>query len=803
MNIQRPRSRHAGACRAGFVMSFFRVSRLLAAAGLLLPMLATADDAGARRSELLQQRDAIDAELRQLDAATDDESAASISATVADEASRPGVETIVVTGHQQDAKPVAQTATRIDRAQFANQPGTSIAEALVLSPGVSVVQGNGPRDVALSVRGSSNRQTYGVRNIKVFEDGFDVTQPDGLSRTDLTDAHAYGDIDVVRGPSSAWYGNYASGGAINFQLRDGGDIDGVETGLDVGSFGYLNTYALAGSAAEGYDYTAFLSNVRGRSRTEHTDYLTTTANILASMQLTARDRLTVKFIDNELDADLSLRLSLKQYRQNPYQRGCDASGADGCATTSLLNNGYNADDGRTTLTPTQAGLSRHDRRTIIGARWEHAFDAGTRVQTQFVFDNRDIKQPTGSASYDGTYPSFNLRSDMFHDGILFGLASRAAAGVFYNYEEQNSNVFNVTPEGHATRGAVTQHGEGRHLNAGLRLREELQIAERWTAVLGLGGEYTRLSGVNTAYAYPSAATPSLSRLSVQREFFNVAPEAALRWQPDTAWTLHARLASGYGTPQIGNLFVDAGGNPGNNTTLDSQRNYGVDVGAAWQLADSLHVDVTGFYEWFRDELVSQSAGIDKQSFTFNAPRSEHRGVEVGLGWRPLPQVMPGAQVSLAYTYDNQIYRRYDERISSSTDSQVFDRGGRKIPGVQPQTLNARIAYDQPNGTLQGLGAYVEFNARDGYWLDNANLLKAPGYGRINLNLHYDPKTGAPLWSRMSFYLAVQNVFDRTYIGSASNIGDRLGSTVETLAASGGAIYAGNPRMYYGGMRFRF
>src|SRR3546814_20949006 len=103
-----------------------------------------------------------------------------------------------------------------------NQPGTSIAEALALSPGVSFVQGNGPRDVAVSVRGSSNRQTYGVRNIKVSEDGFDVTQPDGLSRTYLTDAHAYGDIDVVRGPSSAWYGNYARGAALDFRLREGG-----------------------------------------------------------------------------------------------------------------------------------------------------------------------------------------------------------------------------------------------------------------------------------------------------------------------------------------------------------------------------------------------------------------------------------------------------------------------------------------------------------------------------------------------------------------------------------------------------
>lgn len=782
-----------------------RSPQLLLSASLLslLPQFsfaATADvlDSASRRAELIEQRAHIDAELQQLDtpAATTE-----ITAPAIESAARDPLETIVVTA--QARAPAAQTKTSIDHVQFAHQPGTSIAEALALSPGVSFVQGNGPRDVAVSVRGSSNRQTYGVRNIKVFEDGFDVTQPDGLSRTDLTDAHAYGNIDVVRGPSSAWYGNYASGGAIDFRLRDGADIRGVETGLDTGSFGYLNAYLLAGDQGERYQYTAFLSNVRGRSHTEHTGYLTTTANLLASVQLTPRDRLTLKLIDNELDADLSLRLSLNQYRLNPYQRGCDASGANGCATTRLLNNGYNADDGRTTLTPGQAGLSRHDRRTIIGARWEHAFDDATRVQTQWVFDNRDIKQPTSAASYDGTYPSFNLRSDVFHDGALFGLASRAAAGVFYNHEELNAEVFNVTPEGHAAHGAVTQHSDGEHLNAGFRLREELQLAEQWTAVVGLGGEYTKLSGRNTAYAYPTAATPSLTRISVSREFFNVAPEAGLRWRPDAAWTLHARISSGYGTPQIGNLFVGTDGNPGNNTQLDSQRNYGVDVGAAWQLAQSLRIDVTGFYEFFRDELVSQSAGVDKQSFTFNAPRSEHRGVEVGLGWQPMPAALPGAQFTLAYTYDNQIYRRYDERVSSSTDSQVFDRGGQKIPGVQPQTLNARIAYDQPAGALQGLGAYVEFNARDGYWLDNANLLKAPGYGLVNLNLHYDPPAPARGWSAIGVYFAVQNVFDRTYIGSASNISDRLDSTAATLAASGGAIYAGSPRLYYGGVRVRF
>src|SRR3546814_11490139 len=87
------------------------------------------------------------------------------------------------------------------------------------------------------------------------------------------------------------------------------------------------------------------------------------------------------------------------------------------------------------------------------------------MQTQFVFDNRDIRQPTGSASYDGTYPSFNLRSDVFHAGALFGLASRTAIGVFYNYEALDSDVFNVPPEGHAPRGAVPPHGAAEHLTA--------------------------------------------------------------------------------------------------------------------------------------------------------------------------------------------------------------------------------------------------------------------------------------------------------------------------------------------------
>ncbi|WP_020650275.1 TonB-dependent receptor family protein [Solimonas variicoloris] len=788
----------------GFTMSALPAAALAQHAATTPTIAPAASDTEARRAELLRQREAIERELRTLDTTPSAHAEPAAAAEVP--ARGDGIETVVVTGHSSDPAP-AQSATTLTREDFAHVPALNIAEVLTMSPGVSFQPGNGPRDVSISVRGSNNRQTYGVRNIKVFEDGFDVTQPDGLARTDLSDPHAYGAIDVVRGPSSAWFGNYATGGAIDFRSRRGREIGGGEAGLDAGSYGTLNVYALAGDRLDALDYAAFVSNVRGRSATAHTDYLTTTANLSAVWQATARDRLVFKFIDNELDADLSLRLSLEQYRLNPYQRGCGELAADGCASVNLLVNGYTG--ARQATSAAAAGLGRHDRRTIAGARWEHAFDARTEWRTQLVFDNRDIKQPTSAQSYDGTYPSFNLRSDLTRRHPLFGADAETAGGLFYNYEELNSTVYNVTPDGHATRGGLTQSVNGHHLNAGLRLREQIRFDAHWSLVTGIGGEYTQIEGLSTSYRYAADATPTLQRIDARREFHNLAPELALQYAPDEAWTLHARLAAGYGTPQLGNLFVTPAGVAGNNTRLDSQRNYGLDLGAEWRLGEMLRLSLSGFYELFRDELVSQSAGVSLQSYTFNAPRSEHRGVELGLHAQPLPRALPGLYLSAAYTYDDQIYRDYDERLSAGSYSKVFKRDGKKIPGIQPQVLSARLGYEQQLGALQGLGAYLEYHWRDDFYLDNANLLKAPGYELANLNLHYDRPGAGGGASRFGLYLAVQNLFDKTYIGSAGNLSNSLNAATgeqngaDLLSLAGGSIYAGTPRTYYGGIRVRF
>ena len=353
---------------------------------------STPEALAARRAELLRERAAIQSQLDALDQASggDPRRASEAQAASAGAVSAGGstVATVVVTAAAPPltVRPTGQAVASVGRDLFKDQPDVSIAEVLDLVPGVSVIQGNGPRDVSVSIRGSNDRQAFGVRNIQLFEDGFPVTQPDGTGRTDLTDPHAYGAIDVVEGPSSALYGDYASGGAINFHTRSGGEINGLEVGADFGAYGYYNDYATVGGKGDRYEYAGFISNVRAQGSTSNSQYDTVTENILATYDLTPTDRVTFKFINNDLDTNLSVRLSLNQFKQNPYQQTCSALQAVGCAPVSLLVNGFTGS--RVNESAQAAGLGRHDRRTIIGARYEHDLDGATTWRTTFDFDNR-------------------------------------------------------------------------------------------------------------------------------------------------------------------------------------------------------------------------------------------------------------------------------------------------------------------------------------------------------------------------------------------------------------------------------
>ena len=115
-----------------------------------------------------------------------------------------------------------------------------------------------------------------------------------------------------------------------------------------------------------------------------------------------------------------------------------------------------------------------------------------------------------------------------------------------------------------------------------------------------------------------------------------------------------------------------------------------------------------------------------------------------------------------------------QQCGPASATKPFDRAGNKIPGVSPNELTARLSYDAQDGTYKGWGAYAEYQWHDGFYMENANLLEAPGYDTVDLNVHYATEfSSGPVRSLMA-YFEIRNVLDETYIASANNITDTVG-----------------------------
>lgn len=702
-------------------------------------------------------------------------------------------------------RPVGEIVTAIGRRDtIADRPATTIGQVLVNSPGVTVRQGNGPRDVVVSIRGNNARSTGVTKNMVVLEDGFPLTQADGASRFDLTDPRAYSRIDVFRGPQSPLFGNYATGGALAFRTRTGREIDGYEIGVDAGSFGYLNHYFTVGGVSGPYEVSLFASDFRLNGFQDHASANTQTVNLLASYTPSPDNRFTLKVINNLVDVDLPARSSLAQYRINPYQRGCAtaATAAPGCTTFNLFRNG--AFGATVPVTAAEGAFGRNDRRTIIAGRWEHDIDANTTWRTQVGFDERNFDQPFYTTSSRGSYPSYNVLTDITHRGEVFGLPAVGYAALSYNAIDSHIALYNRAPYGGPRLGALTSNQEAVQSNLGGRARGEIALSDQWTGVVGVSAENTWLKGRAFTYTYSAAGTRT-ALADIDRSFLNVAPELALVYRPDEAWAFRGRVATGYATPAASNLFVTPAGVPGNNTDLRTQTNFGFDLGADWSPLPNLRLSLTGFYEFFRNELVTQSPGAGLLSYTFNAPASEHRGIEAGAEWA----FSDGWRATAAYGLNDQFYTRYVEQLSAGSLTARFDRAGRLIPGVPAHQLLARIGYDQPSGPFKGVGAFVEAVYQDGFFLDNANLLKAPGYTILNANIHYDTDLIGSYAKRLSLYVEVRNLLDTTYIASAQPLANSISAVTGlqngagVLAATTGSIFAGAPRSVVGGMKLAF
>lgn len=92
-------------------------------------------------------------------------------------------------------------------------PPDRLLESLNLIPGVKMEE-RSPGSYRLSVRGSSLRSPFGIRNIKIYLDDFIFTDASGNSYLNLLDPDLLQEIELYKGPESGDFGAVTGGTAL-------------------------------------------------------------------------------------------------------------------------------------------------------------------------------------------------------------------------------------------------------------------------------------------------------------------------------------------------------------------------------------------------------------------------------------------------------------------------------------------------------------------------------------------------------------------------------------------------------------
>lgn len=653
------------------------------------------------------------------------------------------------------------------QAETDSQPTRTMKESMESLPGIIMRQANGPRDFSIAIRGSGVKTSFAVRDIKMYEDGFIQTQSDGLSRLDIHDPWFMRSVEVLRGASSSLYDNYALGGMVHFRTRRGSDINGFETFLSGGSYGYHKEAFAVGQETEHLDISMFASNVQEDGYIRNSGYKTQTLNINMRFKIDDKQNFYFKAISNWLDTRVPTRLTQAQFQADDRQAG-------GTQTTCVAGS-YNAGCGNAAA----LRQGRLDRRTIVGGMYERQLNANTVLTVEADYDVKDINQ-TFSQISDNVNPNYKHYTDLRHYGRLGDMPLTSYVGFFANSMEQEGQTFENLADGQGTRGLLLQNNRGNIRNIGARFREELEFVPKWTLAAGLGFEQSHLSIETINYTAGAVS----SRPNAHRDFTNLAPEVALTWKPTESYRHWVRASTGYGLPTFGQLTRDpVTGLPGSNFDLKPQKNLNTEIGTESKLTKDLKVQLVGFWVFFKDEIITQTISAGN-STSVNASSSEYRGIEAAYDWRPLS----GLRLSGAYTHTDARYVNFSDRTAAG----FLVRDGKKVANVPTDVLNSKVEYDHAES---GWGGWVEGSYYNSYFLNNNNTFGIPSYMIGNVNIHKNVELKNSWFRFAKFYLEIDNIGDKKYAASGQVI---TGETHGQAAASQ-AFFAGYGRAIYGGV----
>lgn len=573
--------------------------------------------------------------------------------------------------------------------QLQGRTDQSLLPALNLVPGVRMEE-RSPGSYRLSMRGSLLRSPFGVRNVKVYLDGFPLTDAGGNTYLNLLDAKAIERAELLKGPDGSLFGAN-SGGVVLLDLNgQKRDSNGIALGLNGGSYGLLHQNA-------SLKYTAGKSRFsfnQGYQRTE--GYRENTAMhrhfLQAAERLSYGKGNSVKCL--VLYSDLQYRtpggLTQAQFDEDPRQARPAAGPNPGAVEQ-------------------KAGI--YNKTLFAGITNELLVSDKLRYIASIFGSNTDFENPFITNYEKRKEQNLGIRTFAeWYGGLNAGLQWKWSLGL----------------EGQRGWQDISNFKNDRGVAGALLAKDELDIHQlfyfsrlsatlwdRLTTELALS-----LNGYK--YAYEGLASKG------DRVFADQwMPRFAASYLLAANLALRATVSRGYSPPTLAEVRSSSNAI---NTGLQPESGWNKEAGFRWTAwKGRLQMDAAAFRYDLTDAIVRR---LDENGVEYfvNAGGTKQTGLEAfATAWLVSHKntgAVRAAQLTASYTYSHFLFENYRDATA--------DHSGNKLTGV-PQSVIVLA------GSVQfpfDITLLVELNSTSSLPLNDANTVYADKYHLLRSKLSW-------------------------------------------------------------------
>lgn len=652
------------------------------------------------------------------------------------------LDSVIIRSFEQYKQPnkIAYQVCALASPVFDYSAKTSLLNGLNAVAGVRMEE-RSPGSYRISIRGSSLRSPFGVRNIKVYWNGFPVTDPGGNTYFNQFASNNFTNIEIVKGPVSSLYGA-GTGGLVlldnSFRLFR----PSVSVEYNTGSYNLSNLFLTAkfGSSTARHLFTYAHNStdgyrVQSSLRRDNFSWLSTIE----------RDRYTLKaaVLFTDIYYQTPGGLTLAEYSKDPAAARPAVNGLPSAATAKAAIYQKNL----------LAGISNHFKLARGFSNTTNLYAAYAQIKNPAIRNYEKRSEPSFGGRTVFSYNFYTGRVKLNFDG-----GAEFQQGYFNTRVSRNKNG---NPDSLQTDDDIN--------NAALVyfLQTHITIGEHWFLAAGSGISQTKLQFTRMN------SYPVMEQMRRYRNEFT--PHIAVKRDIGKNFQWSVSASKGFSPPTVAEVLPSTGVI---STYLEAEKGWNFQSSIFFYTRSTklprINVELTGFYFKLKDALV-QRRDISGADYFVNAGDVLQKGLELHADivhrfyGSLLKEISLRSDISVSHF-------RYGSFVRGSDDF-----SGNKVPSVPASSVSFLGEFSSRSGVYLKITYYGNAPV----YLNDANTAKAAPYHLLGTQLGWKKKEKGPF--SLNIYTGIDNLLDETY---------SLGNDIN---AAGGRYYnAAAPRNFYAG-----